>query len=186
MKRVGVAVLLAAALAVVFGACSRTAQFDCPLEELILDETAFPSGTELGGIVSPLPDEPGSSAGRTFYMEQGIANHDVVRYANNYWAKREFDDRKRSPIFNTPNNRTEMPGIDYSSPVANQYRLGCGREHDIYLCQMIGQYENYFVYFSIHIDPDVIEVAEVDGILREIDARMAHCLKRASIYRTAL
>ncbi len=179
MKRVSV-MILAVVLVVAFGACSQTARYNCPLEELLLDETAFPSGTSPGRVFSPLPDEPGSSAGRTFYLQRGIANHDVVRYANSYWAEREFDYRKRSPIFSGPTDRTEAPtGVGYVSPIASQYRVGCGREHSIYICQMIGQYENYFVYFSIHIDPGVIEVAEVNSILREIDAKMAHCLKSA-------
>ncbi len=181
------AILLALILAIALGGCAQPARHNCPAEELILDAGAFPSGTSLGSLVSPLPDEPGNSAGRTFYLKEGIANHDVVSYANSYWAAREFDHTKRATIFTA----SRAPGdaaisVDYVSPLADQYRVACGRQHSLHVCQMIGQYDNYFVRFSMHMTPGVVGVAELTAMLRDIDTRMAGCLQKPLAVRAGL
>lgn len=180
-------ILLALILAIALGACSQPARHDCPPEELVLDGGAFPSGTSLGSMVSPLPDEPGSSAGRTFDLEEGIANHDVVSYVNSYWAAQEFEHAKRATIFTASSGAGDATiRVDYVSPLADQYRVACGREHSLHVCQMIGQYENYFVRFSVHMTPGVVGVPELTGMLREIDARMAGCLEKPLALRANL
>ncbi len=113
------AILLALILAIALGGCAQPARHNCPAEELILDAGAFPSGTSLGSLVSPLPDEPGNSAGRTFYLKEGIANHDVVRYANSYWAAQESEHTKRATIFTASSGAGDAAiSVDYVSPLA--------------------------------------------------------------------
>jgi len=41
------------------------------------------------------------------------------------------------------------------------------------MCNMIGQYEEYFVRFNSHISPDFMTYADLERVLKAIDERMA-------------
>jgi len=164
--------------------CSLTLpQRHCPIESLLVDETSFPPGARADKVFSPLPRAAKESAGRTIYlpMPLGIANHDVYRYksaARAAWQFRQEKERTFTPgRWRGPWNVPEA--LTYRSPIADQYYVACEIRSGVYsMCEMIAQYEEYYVYFKTDVSPGVMTFPRVEHALRAIDERMADCLGR--------
>lgn len=154
---------------------------DCPIESLLLDEEPFPLGARADSVFSPLPEKGWETAGRTIHLPMpiGIANHDVYRYKSAARADWQFRQEKEL---------TFMPGrwrgpwdvpeaLTYRSPIADQYYVACEVRSGVYSkCEMIAQYEEYFVYFKTDVSSGVMTFSWVERALRAIDERMAACL----------
>lgn len=167
---------------------------DCPIESLLIDESAFPAGTaHAGDILSPLARASWESAGCTFSIPTGIANHDVYRYRAAEGAAREFA-RRRELEFVTrdagPDQSIESLGrrsgpwetpeeLSDQSPIADQYYVACGMQGRIPMCKMIARYEEYYVFFNVHQYEGEPTYAEIGAVLRAIDERMAQCLDKS-------
>jgi len=150
---------------------------DCSIESLVVDESPFPQGAVAGSILSPLPQAPRESAGRTIYLLKGIANHDVHRYRSASQAAREFQRGRELDFSLSMGGPWETPdALTYRSPIANQYHVACGLEHGIYMCTMIAQYEEYYIFFNAHMSPDAMTFQDLERVLLAIDERMAKCL----------
>lgn len=154
----------------------------CPAVDLLLDETSLPPGTtayEL--ILSPLPDGPRNSVSRTFSIGQGIASHQVYGFSSRRRAEQEFESRYRSPVFSDPNQRWLTPEqLHDSLGSSTRHAVGCGQDNSIPMCRAIAQYENYYIFFNIHVYPEETSIADVSRALRAIDGQMRDCLDNST------
>jgi len=44
------------------------------------------------------------------------------------------------------------------------------------MCKMIAQYEEYYVYLVVHMDPETMGIRDLERILRAVDEKMGRCL----------
>lgn len=149
------------------------------LEPLLLDESVFPPGATAGPVMETA-DHHGAVGRlmRTIYVGMGVAVHEVYRYSSEQRAAREFD--RQIPIW-FPRGETwtswvvpaELP---YQSPVASRFYLACASHESIRMCGVIAQYDEYFIRFSTHMSPDFMTYADLEGVLKAIDDRMASYL----------
>lgn len=148
---------------------------DCPIEMLVLDASVFPPGSLADPIMSPLPDAPTESAGITIGWSRGLANHNVLRMRSAAMADKEFQRERKWQFY--PEETWETPGsLFYRSPTADQYYVACGTPRHTHMCQMIAQYEEYYVYLVVHMDPETMGIRDLERILRAIDENMGRCL----------
>jgi len=147
-----------------------------PVEVLLIDESVFPPGATAGPVM-PNPDSHGAveHAGRSIYVGTGGANYEAYRYESLRQAAREYR-RQMRVWFSEGEGWTPwlVPSeVSYQSPIADQYYLACGSHYSVSMCNMIGQYEEYFVRFNSHISPDFMTYADLERVLKAIDERMA-------------
>lgn len=166
-------------------ACRPSDTAFCPVEELLLDETSLGEDIVADEILSPLPDGTKHSAGQTFDIGKGIANHLVYGFSRDKRAAEEFEQRQKDSAFSsaTPQWQTpdEVRGLLAS---ATQHQVVCGTQHQIPMCKAIAQYDNYFIFFNIHMYPEETTTIDLAHLLREIDRRMSRCLESGSIAET--
>jgi hypothetical protein len=153
---------------------------ECQIKDLLVDEAIFPPGAQAGEFISPLPESAVNSAGRTIYLGKGgIANHAIYPYRTARGAAREFNHQKEL-VFSEPREWEapwEIPAeVNYESSVADQYYLACGGPIGGNMCNMIAQYEEYYVFFNAHMNPGELGFADLERVLHVIDERMAKCL----------
>jgi len=168
------------------------------IEELFIDVSAFPSGWKAD------PAGPHIDTGRAplgggpetiqrwvlFFHAEGIvkgksvgAYEQIYRMANVKVAAKEFE-RRLTAWFPTGEYWTpwERPGdVEYQSPVADRFYLACASygatpETRIQTCDMVGQYEEYLVWFSTDMSPDFMTYEDLERVLQAIDERMVHYL----------
>ena len=152
---------------------------DCPIESLVLDESVFPGEAVAEPILSPLPRAAWESAGRGIFLKKGGGLiHDIYRYRTASRAAKEFEKRKQLTFVETATSGSwETPSeVTYRSPIADRYYLACGMEHKIYMCFMLAQYEEYYVFFNAHMSEKGMTFEALERALRAIDERMARCL----------
>lgn len=149
-----------------------------PIEDLLLDESAFP-----GGWQAHVPFEPrarfGLPVGVTYYSPGsggGVALHEVYvsrdpeeateRYqeAVRFW----FTDDERYTAWSAPAE------LRHRSVLADQFRVGCHiqQESGIQFCQAVAQYGRYVAWFHTYMSPSMT-FADLERILTAIDERMA-------------
>jgi hypothetical protein len=152
---------------------------NCPIDALLLDTTPFPEGAVADEAMVPAPEGPPESALIDIGWSDGYAMHEVHRIRSARVAARRFE--RGEVLFAT--GAEEPPwqiasGLDYSSPIADRYRVACRRrDADVSVCIMIGQYEEYYVQLIVDVAPDEVQVLE--QLLRAIDQRMGSCLNKA-------
>ncbi|MBW1853694.1 MAG: hypothetical protein JRJ00_03285 [Deltaproteobacteria bacterium] len=166
--------------ALIFVSCIQNRpERDCLISELVLDESDYPDGFVVDEISSPIADYPLESAGLTASFNQDLIFHVVGRYKSRKGAEQEYnnvlsssfvEDKYRGPWI-VPNE------ISYVSPVAQKYHLACGNVLGEYQCRMIGQYEEYYVFFFAYISEDGITFDILGDLLKKIDHHMAQCLQ---------
>jgi hypothetical protein len=178
-KRATWLTVLVGLLLIASGCVPGTPQRDFPIEALLLDETAFPLGTKAGPAM-PMPNklESRESRGLTFYGRFGIANHDVYRYRSARQAASTFE---RETTLWFPNTQFSGPWtvpseLPYQSPVADRFYLACSIEMGTPMCNIIAQYEEYFIRFNVHMHPEFMTYQDLERVLRAIDERMARNL----------
>lgn len=156
---------------------------DCPITKLLLDESSYPTGINLNEVVSPVSEQPDESAGQTGNYLGSLVFQNVIRYQSNEKAAERYD-KWMNIAFKKTSLRIgswETPAlisVDVSS--ATQIYIACGdMEYSGYRCKMIGQYEEYFVYFVSDIIPDYGVSHEIfRDLVLEIDNQMASCLNQ--------
>ena len=156
-------------------------EHDCPIEALVLDESVFPMGSKPSHLESPLPRASWASAGRTIYLPRGIANHDVYQFKTAELAMEEYGKRERTR-FSEDEQRGpwSTPGeITYRSPIADQYRVACGRSWDLTLCIMVARYDEYFVLVTAQMSEDGMAYADLEKVLQAVDEKMSGCLGKS-------
>lgn len=164
-----------------------------PIEDLLVDESVFPQGWQVGGDpYDPEDRMPAEQIALSFFPDMSrcpsslVTGHDVYRF---YGGARCADMGYRSK---TPTWFARWQGYDpwtapaqlsYRSPVANRFRLGCCTRQgsSVQICQATGQYEEYVVRFHTSIDPErpeCMSFIDLKRILIAIDERMASYLQK--------
>jgi hypothetical protein len=178
-------ILLGAAILLCLGTLASCAphkppEHDCPIEALVLDERAFPSGSRAARLLSPLPHAAWTSAGRTIDLPMGVANHHVYQFRTAELAVQEYSKRKKTQFaedehrgpWSTPSE------IAYRSPLADQYCVACGQDWGLALCIMVARYDEYFVLVTAQMSEDGMTYGDLEKVFRAVDERMSGCLSR--------
>jgi len=168
------------------------------IEELFIDASVFPPGWEAdpGGPQidtgrAPLGGGPDTIQRRVlFFHAEGTvkgksvgAYEQIYRMASVKVAAKEFE-RQMSLWFPKGKYWTpwERPGdVEYQSSVADRFYLACAShgatpETRVPMCDMVGQYEEYLVWFSTDMSPDFMTYQDLEHVLEAIDERMEHYL----------
>ena len=141
---------------------------DCPIRELILNDSEFPVGTAFDDISSPMSNFPIESAVRTVSYKQDLNNHMIARYKSPKQAERVFF-TSFEHTFDVDNYRgpwVTPKEISYTSPIADQYHIACSPIRSEYQCRMIGQYEEYYVFFSSYLSEGGMTFGLMEDLLQ--------------------
>jgi hypothetical protein len=154
------------------------------VEELLLDESAFPEGWRALTPSDPDRRIPAEQLGRHLLPSRCHplmvgATHDVYRfYGGASSAAEEYPEELGFWFSRNWGDWGISPELSYGSAVADQYRFGCYLDeefHNIH-CRGLGQYEEYIVVFSAKLDPDhpeCLSYTDLEKILIAIDEKMA-------------
>jgi hypothetical protein len=166
--------------ALIFVSCIQNRpERDCPISELVLDESDYPDGFIVEEISSPIAEYPIESAGRSAGYKQNLTFYLIGRYKSRKGAERKFDKKLERSFEKDDYGKPWVKPIEvsYTSPIAHQYHLACGNILGKYQCRMIGQYEEYYVFFFSYISEDGITFNILEDLLKKIDHHMAQCLQ---------
>jgi hypothetical protein len=159
-----------------------------PMEDLLLDTTAFPEGWYLPtgqpfdpragfGIRTALTFSPPGRGGIALHEASVARNPEEAAEGYEEWGQFWFSNREGYCTWSSP---TEL---QYESPVADHFRLGCcipQQEGGVQTCQAVGQYGRYLIRFHTHMNPESMTFADLGRILIAIDERMALYLEKDS------
>jgi hypothetical protein len=154
---------------------------DCPIEELLLSQFDYPPNTILNASRSPIAEKPSESAGGSANYNgdatsQLVARHSSVENAVKEYEKWEniaFDADDVIGIWETP----EILKLKEIS--ADRQKIACGNLVSFgKRCYMVGQYEEYFVFFWADISTKGITPELFRDLVISIDEEMASCLSR--------
>jgi hypothetical protein len=154
---------------------------DCPIEELLLDQSDYPPDTILNDSRSPIAEMPLESAGgsanyRSTAISQLVARFFSVNNANTEYEKtqkRLFDPDEVYGSWEIP------PILDMNNLSANRYEIACGNVVSFgNRCFMIGQYEEYYVFFRADISSKGVTHELFRDLILRIDEEMSSCLER--------
>lgn len=165
-----------------------TLRHTCPFEALVVDRSVFPPETQAGQLMEdpgPAINTASDNLGRAFYLSHGIASHWVYQLVTAHDAAQVFAEQRRwqfylrptgNPNLGPPVGPWETPvELSYRSPIADQYYVACGPHAWIYMCKVIAQYEEYYVYLHAHMGGAMM-YADFERVMRAADAKMAACL----------
>jgi hypothetical protein len=107
-----------------------------------------------------------------------MAMQEVFRYRSSGIAERTFEE-VYVPL---SASRDSVDDWTYQSPLAYQSRFGCGftAGNVRTVCEWAGQYEEYIVVFQADRDPPRLTLADMEQVVRAIDARMEQYLSQSS------
>jgi hypothetical protein len=184
MKKSVIRFLIFGTLLILIGCTSQKdlrPKRDCPIKQLLLDQSDYPSDSIFDTIDSPISDKPLESAGQSAYYQDSWTDQTVVRYFSSENAIAEYD--KMQEIVFAPDEvigKWEIPSIlTFSNISADQYRIACGNVLSFGdRCYMIGQYDEYYVFFRANISSHGITHDIFRDLVLKIDDEMATCLDR--------
>jgi hypothetical protein len=146
----------------------------------MLDESDFPPGSRAEPIaIDSEEDGAGEHLIRTTYLPGGGLTVQTLRgYGSEDRAAREFQ-RTLKGVFGRGPHDVEWVVPEelqhYQSPIADQFRIGCGTIGTEY-CRVSAQYAEYYVRLSIDVRPPTT-YTDVERMLQALDARFAAKLK---------
>ncbi len=179
-RRILIVRVVALACLTLFPCCGppKPPKHDCPIKELVIDEASFPPGSTSRSLLSPLPRAAWASAGRTIDHPGGVANHHVYQFKTAERAAQEYRKREQTQFAEDEHEGpwTTPADLTYRSPIADQYRVACGKSWSLRLCIMVAQYEEYFVLVTSHMSEDGMTYADFQRVLRAVDEKMSACL----------
>lgn len=151
----------------------------CLITELLLQPSEYPDGTNLGDINSPVAEQPVESAGQSGNYLGSLIFQNVIRYNSEGKAVERYDEWKQA-AFRKSSLKTgswEVPSIlVMNNFLANRIHIACGYTNNGNVCRMIGQYEEYFVYFFAYTLPDYgISQDTFLDLVTKIDKRINSC-----------
>jgi hypothetical protein len=148
----------------------------------------LPDETDLAGTpFTPYPcegwrcDNTDTSAGLNYeHYDPGLVSIDVFRLKGLPSAEEKFIERRDALFGSTlflPSSPFETPpALDYRSPLADEFVIGCGVDLSP-RCNSVARYGNYVITLDMHIDrwtpPDDTYAAPIEVFLRAIDQRVA-------------
>ena len=151
----------------------------CDIKDMLLNEADFPQGTIINDLSSPVAEYPAESASFTASFMNNSIYHVVGKYSSDNRAERKFTERfdlyfKKDGFEGPWQTPTEL---SYISPFAQKYHVACGNILEEYQCRMIGQYDEYYVFFFAYISDNGITLDTFQDLLPKIDSHMAQCLQ---------
>jgi hypothetical protein len=154
---------------------------DCPIEQLLLDQSDYPPNTILNEVISPVADKPIESADQSAgYLESGLFQV-VIRYSSSEKAAAEYDAREKS-VFAPEEviGSWEIPPVlNLNNLSADRYEIACGNVVSFgKRCYMIGQYEKHYVFFRADIVDNGVTHEVFRDLVLKINDRMASCLNK--------
>lgn len=149
-------------------------------DELLIDETAFPSGWyanppfDLAGPIVGKAREY-ERVGRSFYDYGSGAIQNIYRYGSEQQAAKQFSERWRR-VFHVDRFTSEWVVPDalfYQSSFADQLHLACAMRSK-YVCRALGQYKEYVVLVSVDMAPSTnVTHADFKRIVAAMEDRIA-------------
>ena len=154
-----------------------------PIQDLLLDESAFPEGWRADRPFDPEGRIPAEQIMRNLHtngchpLTVG-AGHRVERF---YGGSKSASEAYAGEVayWFSPNRGdwSTPPELSYESRAADQYRFGCYPEEETatIVCQAVGRYEQYIVVFDAELDPDhpeCLSFTDLEQVLIAIDERM--------------
>lgn len=152
---------------------------ECDIKDMLLNENDLPARTIMNNISSPIAEMPNESAGFSASYVNSPIYHEIGRYLSINGAEGKF--LERLDLYFKGNDYRgpwQLPAeISYISPLAQQYHVACGNIGEKYQCRMIGQYDEYYVFFFAYISDNGITLEIFQDLLMKIDSHMAQCLQ---------
>jgi hypothetical protein len=154
---------------------------DCPIEELLLSQADYPSDTILNESRSQIAEFPLESAGGSANYHGGGTSQLVARFSSvknakkeyEKWEKIAFDSDDVIGSWGTP------AALVLNNLSADRYKIACGNLVSFgNRCYVVGQYEEYFVFFWADISAKGITPELFQDLVIKIDEKMTSCLSR--------
>lgn len=165
---------------ILLAACAQKGtQNKCDAKDMLLSKPDFPQGTFIDDTSSPVAEYPVASAGLTASFMNDLMYQIIGRYSSVKNAEKKYTENLRyyfgEDDFNVP---WETPvELSYKSPLAQHYHVACGDLRQGFQCRMIGQYNDYYVFFFAYISDDGITLESFENLLTKIDDHMALCIR---------
>ena len=154
---------------------------DCPIKQLLLDQSDYPSSSIFDTIDSPIADKPLESAGQSAYYQDSWTDQTVVRYFSSDNAIAEYD-KVQKIVFDSDEiiGLWETPsGLDLSNLSADRHEIACGNVVSFgKRCYMIAQYEEYYVFFRADISNNGVTRELFRDLVLKIDDEVSSCVNR--------
>ncbi len=157
---------------------------DCPVTELLLNESDFPSKAVLNDVLSPLSEYPTESAAIDGSYHGDSVYHRIARWyyysvaieENDTWMEIAFDPQDSySGIYETPPELSNLNSLP-----ASQIHVACADEKDLgYLCRMVARYEEYQILFFSDISERGITHEMFQDLVLRINDKMVSCLNKS-------
>jgi hypothetical protein len=154
---------------------------DCPIEELLLSQSDYPPNTILNDSRSPIAEKPSESAGGSANYNgdatsQLVARHSSIENAVKEYEKWEIISFDADDVVDS----WETPEIlDLKEISADRQKIACGNLVGFgNRCYMVGQYEEYFVFFWADISKNGVNHEMFRDLVLKIDDRVASCLNK--------
>ena len=150
----------------------------CKAESMLLIKDDFPTGTIVNKISTPIAEMPYESAGFTSNYNGSAIYHEISRFPTIISAENEFEGAKKRASVKTEflGPWETPPELSNISSIFQKYYVTCGKVGKKYQCRMIGQYDEYYVFFSAYISDTGVTFDTLNDLLKKIDARMEQCL----------
>ncbi len=154
---------------------------DCPIEELLLDQADYPPNTTVNESRSPIAEKPSVSAGGSANYNGDATSQLVARHSSvdnavreyEKWAEIAFEVDDVGGLWETP----EVLSLRETS--ASRQKVACGNVVSFgQRCYIVGQYEEYFIFFWADISAEGINQELFRDLVIRIDRDMAACLTR--------
>jgi len=155
-----------------------------PIENLLLDESAFPEGWRAVRPFDPEHRVPTQQVARDFLtgkchpLVTGVGQ-EVYRFYGGASSAGEAYPQQIAIWFSPNWGDWSIPaGLSYDSRVADQFRILCYIDEEFHCtrCVALGQYEEYVVRLNVRLDPEhpeCLTFTDLERILVAIDDKMA-------------
>lgn len=165
-------------LALLSGCSTKSPPRNCPISEWLLNKADLPSGSIVNDVSSPVAEYPEESAGVTASNNQDLIYQVIGRYPSTKSARNKYNQSLKTHFRAESNGHTwgKPAEITFHSAIANQYNTACNIVHGKTQCRMIGQYEEYYVFFFSYISTKGINLEAYQDLLESIDQKMSQCL----------
>lgn len=152
----------------------------CSIRELLLNESDFPAESIVNEISSPVAEYPQESAGITASYKKDLLFHLVSRYPSKIVSIKKFNQNLELYFSEDDHGQPwgTTAGLNFTSSIADRYIVACGYNLGKYQCRMMGQYEDYYVFFFSYITDQGINPVIFQELLQKFDQKMALCLPR--------
>lgn len=153
---------------------------NCEVGSMLLSEGDFPVGTIVNSDRSSVAEMPEESAGFTADYGGSAMYHVIGRYPTISIAENEFEKKRELYFVQTEYEGPweTPPEVHHVSSIFQKYHVACGEKlHGKYQCLMIGQYDEYYVFFFAYISDNGVTFDILNDLLQKIDARMEQCLQ---------